>query len=155
VVKKQSRQERKGGRELWNGERIKEIREARKLTRRQLADKALMSEDDLGRHERNDHASNPAVDVLMRIARALHVPSSALFDPKGAPIPGPEQQESGHDREQGVAVLEKLRLNQLDEAAPAEDSTRGDILRAQHALNQAQAALNRALLRPDTKSGAA
>lgn len=70
----------------------------------------------------------------------------------------PEKGQTGQDgqRAEGASIpgLERI-LAQLDEEAPADETIKGDILRAQHALASAHAALNRALRRADPKSGAA
>lgn len=153
-----TRTERKGGRELWDGQRIREIREFRRLSQQALADAAGTSKGDVSRHERNDPTSNPSVDVLARIADALSVPVFTLLEAVGSPIPEKAtatRDERQHGAGGGVPALERIILGDLDRDAPAEDSTRGDILRAQHALASATAALNRALRRADEKSGAA
>ena len=139
VAKIRSRTERRGGRELWDGERIKEIRDARGLTRPELADRAKMSVDDLGRHERNDAESNPSVDVLMRIALALSVRPGAILEPKGSPIPRPDQESGVGQRPEGDPLLAAFahRLAELDTETPAEDSWRGDVLKAIAVLNRA------------------
>lgn len=143
--------ERKGGRELWDGARIKEIREERRLSQKEVAALAGSTDGEISRHERNAPNSNPAVDVLVRISRALDVPLPCLFEPVGTPIPRPDEGEAGHadadDRSQGSALLERV-LHQLDSETPAEDSWRGDVLKA-------VAALNRALRRTNTDDGAA
>jgi transcriptional regulator with XRE-family HTH domain len=136
VTQKSGRAERKGGRELWDGERIKELRDARGLSREELATAAQISADDLGRHERNDAASNPSVDVLMRIGRALAVPPTALFQPKGAPIPRPEEASGRVERPEGDPLLAALAAR-LHENAPVEDSLRGDLLQALYVINRA------------------
>ena len=153
-----TRIERKGGRELWDGQRIRELRDFRRLSQQALADAAGTGKGDISRHERNDPTSNPSVDVLARIADALDVPVFALFEAVGSPIP--EKAMAARDERQhgsggSIPALERIILEDLDRDAPAEETTRGDILRAQHALASAQAALNRALRRADEKSGAA
>lgn len=157
VAKRTARIERRGGRASWDGQRIREIREALRISREQLSEAAHVSVDDIGRHERNDPKSNPSVDVLARLSLGLNVPIATLLEPVGAPIPVPEKATAGRVQErpgEGSAILERL-LERLDQDAPADNSIKGDILRAQHALASAQAALNRALRRADEKSGAA
>lgn len=163
VAKKSGRKVPTVGRDLWDGKRIREIREARGLSQDDLSGLTGVSKGDISRHERNDDASNPSVAALIRIALALKVPPTTLFEPVGVPFPRPGKDPVDVGRpSDSVPALEQLRLAQLEAEAPAEDNTRGDIHRAQHALAAAQdavakagAALNRALRRTDPKSGAA
>jgi transcriptional regulator with XRE-family HTH domain len=153
LAKKRGHREQTLGRELWDGGRLREIREKRGHSQDALALMTGVSKGDISRHERNDVASNPSVAGLLRIALALHVPIAALFEPVGTVIPRPGEVPGDAERPRDyVSSLERLRIEQLDAEAPAEDSTRGDILRAQHALEAAHAALNRALRRADKES---
>lgn len=86
VAKRTGQKERQGGRELWDGKRIREVREERKLSRPQLAEASGVNEDDIGRHERNDPASNPSMDTLVRLALALKVRPGVLLEPTGTQI---------------------------------------------------------------------
>jgi len=140
--KERGKKEDRGGREQWDGARIREIRDDRKLSQDELAEAARVSAGDISRHERNDIKSNPSVDSLVRIALALHVPMHVLFQPVGSPIPRPDQERrsvesSGEDS----PLLERL-VKTLDAEYEGEDSWRGDVLKA-------VAALNRALRRAD------
>lgn len=132
------------GRNLWDGARLRELREARGLTQGDLGGAAGIGAAEISRHERNDESSNPTIAVLARLARALSMPLAVLFEPVGSAIPRPE--ESGHyeDRQrrqdQGNQFLATI-LAHVDEETPAEDTVRGDILKA-------VAVLNRALRRP-------
>jgi transcriptional regulator with XRE-family HTH domain len=139
------------GRELWDGARLKEIREARGLSQKEVGQRAgLQSGTEISRHERNAVDSNPTVAIVGRIAAALEVSISALFEPVGYPIPRPEGSGHAERRRDGVersAILQAV-LDRRDQKTPAEDSWRGDVLRAQDAITDAAAALNRALRRP-------
>ena len=87
VAKRKERRSKHVGRELWDAARIREIREDRRLSQGELASLSSVSMSEISRHERNASASNPTIDVLVRIALALEVPIDSLFDPVGAPIP--------------------------------------------------------------------
>jgi len=100
----------------------------------------------------NGTTRDPSVTTLDRVAKAMGITLSALVDERARP----EHEAGVGERPSASAeILEEIRLRELDRFAPAEDSTRGDILRAQTALDQAHAALNRALRRSNSKSGAA
>jgi len=64
-----------------------EIRLARGFSQDALARAARISRGDVSRHERNHASSNPSLDVLLRLASALNVPATTLFECPGAPIP--------------------------------------------------------------------
>lgn len=136
------RQKENAGRRLWDGDRIREIREARGLSQAALSTAAGVSKSEISRHETNADVSNPTIDVLYRLAGALQVRVARLFEPVGSPIPRPGE-DTGHAerRPEDSQFLDALLAN-LDAEAPAEDSIRGDILKA-------VAALNRALRRAD------
>lgn len=125
------------GREMWDGGRLRELREARGLTQGQLAERSGSGEAEISRHERNHEKSNPGVDVLGRYAVALDVPLYSLFESVGSSIPRPEE-DSGHGERarQHSEVLERLVV-ELDAEAPAPDTWRGDVLKAIAALNRA------------------
>lgn len=96
-----------------------------------LAAACGVSKGDISRHERNDSKSNPSVDALARIALALKVQMRELFEPVGSPIPRPDE-EAGHvndDRKPGNQILEVL-AETVDGEVPAEDTARGDIIKA-------------------------
>ncbi len=136
---------RRAGRVTWDGARLKEIREARGLSQGELSEESGVSPSELSRHERNATDSNPTVDVLARLAAALHVPLSSIVDAVGAYIPRPEEKAGReHAGNQRNAILEK-RYAELSAGVdidfPAEDSVEGDI-------HKALAVLNRALRRP-------
>lgn len=139
VAKKAGRQRREQpiGRELWDGGRIREIREDRKLSQDGLSGMSGVSKGDISRHERNDPKSNPSVAALVRLSLALNVPQSSLLEPTGSPIPRPGETTGHVERpRQHLAVLESL-VAELDIEAPAEDSWRGDVYKALAALNRA------------------
>jgi len=73
-------------RDLWST-RLREIRIARGFSQDALARAAGIARGDVSRHERNHRASNPSLDILLRLASALHVPAAALFEIPGSPIP--------------------------------------------------------------------
>lgn len=95
---------------------------------------------------------DPQWSTVVKLAQGFGVPLHVFLE--GPPSSDTSDGDDDRPRE-GSAVLEQLLLQRLDAEAPAEDTLRGDILRAQAALDSAQAALNRALRRPDSKSGAA
>jgi len=73
-------------RDLWST-RLREIRLARGFSQEALARAAGIARGDVSRHERNHPASNPSLDILLRLASALNVPAAALFECPGAAIP--------------------------------------------------------------------
>jgi len=73
-------------RDLWST-RLREIRIARGFSQDALARAAGIARGDVSRHERNHPASNPSLDILLRLASALKVPAAALFECPGTPIP--------------------------------------------------------------------
>ncbi len=60
------------------GMRIKSIRESRKLTQERLAEKADLNSVYLSNIERGQ--SNPTLDLLIKIAKALDVEMREIFD---------------------------------------------------------------------------
>ena len=60
------------------GQRIREIRKKRGMTQAELAEKAGISVNFVGTAERGIHS--PSISTLERIAKALHVNISQLFD---------------------------------------------------------------------------
>jgi transcriptional regulator with XRE-family HTH domain len=130
---------------MWDGSRLAEIREARGYSQPDLAEKSGVSVGDISRHETNSAKSNPAIATLGRLAVALRVPLDCLFQPVGSRVPRPE--ETGHAEADKGRTIERSALYEaaiaaLDVEMPAEDTWRGDVLKA-------IAALNRALRRPD------
>lgn len=135
VSKRSGQKERTGARELWDGDRIREVRKARGLSREQLEVASDVNADDIGRHERNDKASNPSVETLLKISRALRVAPGVLFEPVGSPIPSPK--EFGHatvDAESGGARIEDRLGDLLAYIKTLEGNARGDFIRAVIAL---------------------
>lgn len=110
-------------------------------TQQKLAAKAKVDASKLSKLE-NDRPVNLTLITLERLAKALKVPVRELFN-----SPRPEGATGHGVDDKGIAVLQGL-LQSVDQETPAEDSWRGDVLKA-------VAALNRALRRPDTKSGVA
>ena len=60
------------------GERIRELRKARKITQAILAEKTDLSDNFIGLLERGKTA--PSLETLERISKALKVPIKELFD---------------------------------------------------------------------------
>lgn len=60
-----------------HGERIKQIRESKGISRKQLADKLGVTEMSVGRYENNQR--EPKHDVLIKIAEILEVPVTLLI----------------------------------------------------------------------------
>src|SRR3990172_5123338 len=124
---------RRLGRELWDGARLRTLRDARGLSQKDLGELAGVGETEISRHEGNGPKSNPTIAVLGRISKALNVPLSTLFEPADNPFPRLEEESGRVDsRTEGHPVLQAL-LDRLDQRSPAEDTWRGDILRAQDA----------------------
>lgn len=136
------------GRELWDGGRIREIREARGHSQDKLSDLTGVSKGDISRHERNDEKSNPSVAALARIALALHVPITALFESVGSFIPRSEG-ETGHAGPAvvggGAGLADSLgrALREYEQTGEVPKGWRGDVLVAIFALT-------RALQRPES-----
>jgi transcriptional regulator with XRE-family HTH domain len=138
-------------RRRWDGRRIREVREARGVSQKTLAEASGLSEGDISRHERNDEKSNPSVDSLVRLSTALHVPTATLLEPVGTPIPRPDE-ESGDAQGQPTTrrprqdhPILQAQIDKLDMEMPAEHTWRGDVLKA-------IGVLDRALRRPDPGS---
>lgn len=102
----------------------------------------------------DNKTKDPSFNTVAMIAAAFG-PTIVTRVAESIGVTRPEQEPGHVGRREGNPILEAIRLRELDDSAPAEDSIRGDILRAQTALDQAHAALNRALRRPDAKPGAA
>lgn len=142
------------GRELWDGGRIREIREARGHSQDKLSDLTGVSKGDISRHERNDEKSNPSVAALVRIALALHVPMTALFESVGSFIPRSEG-ETGHagsavgNTGGGAGLADSLgrALREYEQTGQIPKDWRGDVLVAIFALT-------RALQRPESAADA-
>lgn len=118
------------------GDRIKEIRNGKGLTQETLADLVVerggaMDRYRLSKIETGEN-DNPELDTLRLIAEALDVDIGEIFI-----LPRPEL-EAGHGEQprQYFAVLENL-VAELDAQVPAEDTWRGDVLKAIAALNRA------------------
>lgn len=62
------------------GGRIKQLRQYRNLSVRQIAAHASISPSMLSQIERN--AANPSLDTLVQLAKALGVPVGSLFEPE-------------------------------------------------------------------------
>jgi len=144
---------RRTGRATWDGERLKEIREDRRLSQNELSEKSGVSAAELSRHERNATESNPTIDVLARLAAALAVPLTAIVEPVGSYVPRPEEKTIRGDVPIERAALLDAWLKRVDQRYPAEDSARGDLAQAQSALAEAQAALARATRRAEVAAG--
>lgn len=78
------------GRQLWDGLRLKELRDSIPLSQQALAERSKVSKGEISRHERNAASSNPSVDALGRLALALGQPLHVLLQPSGSPIPKPD-----------------------------------------------------------------
>jgi transcriptional regulator with XRE-family HTH domain len=135
----ESKGAREVGRELWDGGRIKELREASGKSQDELGKDAGIGGTEISRHETNNSKSNPTIAVLARIARALNVPLWALFEPQGHPLPRPG--ETGHvestERPRGEGSQLLAIAEAVDGQVRAEDSWRGDIVKAIAVLTRA------------------
>jgi transcriptional regulator with XRE-family HTH domain len=69
-------------------ERIKQVREYRKLTSKQLADRALVSASEISLIERQ--MRRPKTETLQKIAAALEVSSSYILSEVNADLPLPD-----------------------------------------------------------------
>jgi transcriptional regulator with XRE-family HTH domain len=58
------------------------------LSQDEVARAAAMTRGALSRHERSHPQSNPSLNQVIRLASALDVPVSALFDCPGTAVPG-------------------------------------------------------------------
>jgi transcriptional regulator with XRE-family HTH domain len=114
--------------------------EESRLTLDELADRSKLNRGTIHRIL-DDKTNEPSFNTVVKLSAAFG--PNVTHEMARLINPRPDQ-ESGHaeERQSGSSVLEALLTN-LDEEAPAEDSVRGDILKA-------IAALNRALRRPDT-----
>jgi transcriptional regulator with XRE-family HTH domain len=61
------------------GKRVKTLREKRKLTQAEVAKRAAMDRTEVCKLEAGTH--NPQLQTLRRVARALEVSLSKLFEP--------------------------------------------------------------------------
>jgi transcriptional regulator with XRE-family HTH domain len=125
---------RQRGRDLWDGARLREIRERRGLNQDELAAKAGSSKSEIGRHESNKPTSNPTIEVLGRYAIALDVALVNLVEPVGSPIPRPGD-GTGHEArpETGSSVLDRA----VQQAKAAPGTWQADVADAVAALARA------------------
>lgn len=123
------------------GANIREWRNRRRMTQAALGELIGSDGPRVGRIEKG--AENPTVETLDKLAAALQIELHDLTVPRPEEEPGRDESPA---RDERSPILQAL-LDRLDQRAPAEDSIRGDILRAQDALGEAVAALNRALRR--------
>jgi transcriptional regulator with XRE-family HTH domain len=114
------------------GERLLEWRQRRKLSQQVLGEK--IGADGPRIHRLEKGAENPTLDTLDRLAAALDIDTSQLLAPR--PV-----EDSGRDRTQVDPLLADA-VARLDRDTPAEDTWRGDVLKA-------IAVLTRALRRSD------
>lgn len=120
-----------------SGQWIVTLRERKQLSQAELAKTAKISASKLSRIE-NDKPENPRLTTVERIAHALDVSVGELFTPR---LEG----ETGRDAGERNPILDARYaglLSTLDSETPAQDSWRGDVLKA-------IAALTRALRRED------
>jgi transcriptional regulator with XRE-family HTH domain len=116
--------------------------EQSRLTLDELADRSKLNRGTIHRIL-DDKTNEPSFNTVVKLAAAFG--PDVTHEMARLINPRPDQ-ESGHaERRAGSPVLEAL-LAHLDEEAPAEDSVRGDILKAIAALNRA--------LRRDADTGA-
>jgi transcriptional regulator with XRE-family HTH domain len=116
------------------GKRISQLRvKAGFATQQALAEAAGIDGSKLSRLE-NDKPVNLTLKTLERLAQALKVSVGALFD-----NPRPEKDAGLVERPEAEdhPVLADIILAGLDADTPAEDSWRGDVLKALHVLNRA------------------
>lgn len=118
------------------GDRIRDWRLRRRFTQDVLGEKIGSDGSRVGRLEKG--TENPTLETLDKLAVALKVDVAEFFVARPGESTGHAAELSGSN----LGVLETL-LAAVDAEAPAEDSWRGDVLKA-------VATLNRALRRPDT-----
>jgi transcriptional regulator with XRE-family HTH domain len=124
-----------------SGKRIAQLRmKAGFETQGALASKAQIDPSKLSRLE-NDKPVNLTLKTLERLAKTLKISPGELFSARPEEVSGHVERPRQH-----LAVLESL-VAELDAETPAEDSWRGDVLKAVAALNRA--------LRRGTDSGTA
>jgi len=122
------------------GKKIVELREAAGFkTQGALATAARMDPSKVSKLE-NDKAVNLTLKTIERLATTLKVNPGELFEDTRPGEPGHGDTAAAADERN--SILEH-QLEALDVEVPAEDSWRGDVLKA-------VAVLNRALRRPDT-----
>lgn len=121
------------------GDRIREWRLRRRLTQDELGEKIGSDGSRVGRLEKG--TENPTLETLDKLAGALKVDVAEFFVARPGESTGHATERSGSN----LGVLETL-LASVDAESPAEDSWRGDVLKA-------VATLNRALRRPDAGAG--
>jgi len=90
------------------GKRVRELRSRRGMTRKQMSQKADVSERHLAQLESGE--GNISVVLLHRIAAALHVPIANLFAPQTE-----ESTEKGPEEKLIQRFLERLPQNRLEE----------------------------------------
>lgn len=83
---KRGKKQREPGRELWDGRRLREVREFCDLTQTELTKRSGVRNTAISRHETNADDSNPSIASLCRLAQGLGVRVATLFDPVGSPI---------------------------------------------------------------------
>lgn len=120
---------RMGGADERFGDKLREWRQRRKLSQQALGEK--IGADGPRIHRLEKGTENPTLDTLDRLAAALAIDVGELLRPR-------LEQESGRVEggSEGSPILAAL-LARLDADAPAEDSWRGDVLKAIAALNRA------------------
>jgi transcriptional regulator with XRE-family HTH domain len=122
------------------GSKVRELRLQQRLTQEQLGERIGSDGPRVGRIEKG--SENPTLETIDKLATALNVDVSHLFEE-----PRPDE-ESGDAVSTGGKPREghpffKSMLEATDAEVPAEDSWRGDVLKA-------IAVLNRALRRGDS-----
>lgn len=118
------------------GARLRELRQRRRISQEVLGEK--VGSDGPRIHRLEKGSENPTLETLDKLADALEVDVSEFL------VPVREQESAGARRVERNQILEDrwgALLEALDAEVPAEDSWRGDVLKA-------VAALNRALRRP-------
>lgn len=115
------------------GERLREWRQRRRVSQQKLGE--AIGADGPRIHRLEKGQENPTLETLDKLAEALKIDASELLRPS------PEETDRA-GRNPLLASRWDPLLEALDAEVPAEDSWRGDVLKA-------LAALNRALRRPN------
>jgi transcriptional regulator with XRE-family HTH domain len=134
------------------GKRIRDLREERGLTQRELARRAGLTPSGVGFIE-HGQTRNPSAETVVAIARALGVPVEELL---GEEMERLEEErleaDSPKDRQHWERVLASVRGRrreveaEVEELVALSDHSKADLYRVKWALDEAQDCLNTLML---------
>jgi transcriptional regulator with XRE-family HTH domain len=127
------------------GKRIRDLREERRLTQRELARRAGLTPSGVGFIE-HGQTRNPSAETVVTIARALGVPVEELLVEEEMERLEKERLEadSPKDRQHWERVLTSVRGRQsvveaeVEELVPLSEHTKANLYRGKWALDEAQ-----------------